>query len=151
MTGYSYGGFLTNWLVATSDRFAGAVAGAGPSNWISDFATADIPRTKESEFFGGPWEARAREVLLRRSPIARLARASTPTMFIHGESDFRVPIEQAEQMYLALKKLRVPAKFVRYADTSHGGWSPWNTVHRYYQELKWWKKYLSGTNTSSER
>jgi dipeptidyl aminopeptidase/acylaminoacyl peptidase len=144
VTGYSYGGFLTNWLVATTNRFAAAVAGAGPASWISDFATSDIPRTKESEFFGGPWEPRGRETLLRQSPVAvsRLAKASTPTMFIHGESDFRVPIEQAEQMYLALKKLRVPAKFVRYPDTSHGGWTPWNTVHRYQQELKWWDQHL---------
>ena len=130
--------------MATSNRFAAAVAGAGPSSWISDFATSDIPRTKESEFFGGPWEPRAREVLVRQSPVTRLGKASTPTMFIHGESDFRVPIEQAEQMYLALKKLRVPTQFVRYPDTSHGDWTPWNMVHRHQTELKWWQRYLKG-------
>jgi dipeptidyl aminopeptidase/acylaminoacyl peptidase len=144
VTGYSYGGFLTNWLVATSNRFAAAVAGAGPSSWISDFATSDIPRSKESEFLGPPWDPRAREVLVRQSPVTRMGKASTPTMFIHGEDDYRVPIEQAEQMYLGLRKLRVPARFVRYPDTAHGGWTPWNTVHRYQQELTWWKKYLRG-------
>ena len=53
-----------------------------------------------------------------------------------------MPIEQAEQMYLALRKLRVPAQFVRYPDTSHGGWAPWNTVHRHHQELQWWRRHL---------
>jgi dipeptidyl aminopeptidase/acylaminoacyl peptidase len=63
-------------------------------------------------------------------------------MFVHGESDLRVPIEQAEQMYTALKKRRIPAMFIRYPDSYHGGWTPWNTVHRFYQELKWWDSYL---------
>ena len=57
--GHSYGGFMTNWLITQyPDRFAAAVAGAGISNWISDYGTADIYRTKETEFFGTPWEAR---------------------------------------------------------------------------------------------
>ncbi|MFQ5789889.1 MAG: S9 family peptidase, partial [Acidobacteriota bacterium] len=143
VTGYSYGGFLTNWIIGQSSRFVAAVSGAGISNWISDYGTADIPRTKESEFYGPPWETKSGELLKKLSPITHVGKVTTPTLFIHGESDFRVPIEQAEQMYTALKKRRVPAKFVRYADSYHGGWTPWNTVHRYYQELKLWKKYLS--------
>ena len=75
----------------------------------------------------------------------------TPTLFVHGESDLRVPIEQGEQMCTALKKRKVPAMFIRYPDSYHGGWSPWNTVHRYHYEIGWWKKYLSGAETSSER
>ncbi len=142
VTGYSYGGFLTNWTVTHTSRFAAAIVGAGISNWISDYGTADIPRTKETEFFGPPWDPVANETLRRQSPIEYVANATTPTLFLHGERDFRVPIEQAEQMYSALKKRKVPAKFVRYADTSHGGWTPWNTVHRYYQELAWWDAWL---------
>jgi dipeptidyl aminopeptidase/acylaminoacyl peptidase len=142
VTGYSYGGFLTNWIITHTTRFAAAIVGAGISNWISDYGTADIPRTKETEFFGPPWDPVANETLRRQSPIEYVARAETPTLFLHGETDFRVPIEQAEQMYTALKKRRVPAKFVRYPETSHGGWTPWNTVHRYYQELQWWRTWI---------
>ena len=69
---------------------------------------------------------------------------STPTLFLHGEDDFRVPIEQAEQMYTALRKQEVAARFVRYPDASHGGWSPWDMVHRYSEELRWWQQYLAG-------
>jgi dipeptidyl aminopeptidase/acylaminoacyl peptidase len=144
VTGYSYGGFLTNWVITHTSRFAAAITGAGISNWISDYGTADIPRTKESEFYGTPWEPQSRELMIQLSPITHAANATTPTLFVHGEADLRVPIEQAEQMYVALKKRRVPAKFIRYPDSYHGGWTPWNTVHRYHQEMKWWEQYLNG-------
>jgi dipeptidyl aminopeptidase/acylaminoacyl peptidase len=142
VSGYSYGGFLTDWLITQTPRFAAAISGAGISNWVSDYGTADIPRTKESEFYGPPWEPKSKELLLRQSPIFYAGNVKTPTLFLHGESDYRVPIEQAEQMYLALRKRKVPARFIRYPDTSHGGWSPWNMVHRHDQELRWWTEYL---------
>lgn len=150
VTGYSYGGFLTNWVITQTTRFQAAVVGAGISNWVSDYGTADIPRTKESEFGGTPWDASGAATLLEWSPVMHAAGVTTPTLFVHGEADLRVPIEQGEQMYTALKKLKVPAKFIRYPDSYHGGWSPWNTVHRYQQELAWWQVHLRAA-TSSER
>jgi dipeptidyl aminopeptidase/acylaminoacyl peptidase len=149
VTGYSYGGFLTNWAIGHTTRFAAAISGAGISNWISDYGTSDIPRTKESEFLGPPWDPKAHEILRKQSPIEYVANVKTPTLFIDGESDARVPIEEAEQMYVALRKLRVPARMVRYPDTYHGGWSPWNTVHRYHEELKWWQRHLDAAKTTS--
>jgi dipeptidyl aminopeptidase/acylaminoacyl peptidase len=150
VSGYSYGGFLTNWVITQTPRFAAAVVGAGISNWISDYGTADIPRTKESEFYGAPWEARGAETLLKWSPVMRAASVRTPTLFVHGESDLRVPIEQGEQMYTALKKRKVPAMFIRYPDSYHGGWTPWNTVHRYHYEMEWWKQYLADPAGTSQ-
>jgi len=149
VAGYSYGGFLTNWVITHTTRFAAAVSGAGISNWISDYGTSDIPRTKESEFFGPPWDPRGREALSRQSPIQYVTNVKTPTLFVNGEADARVPIEEAEQMYVAIRKLRVPARMVRYPDTYHGGWTPWNTVHRYYEELKWMKRWLETRGTTS--
>ena len=150
VTGYSYGGFLTNWVITQTQRFSAAVVGAGISNWISDYGTADIPRTKESEFYGAPWEAKGAETLLKWSPVMRAGSVTTPTLFVHGESDLRVPIEQGEQMYTALRKRKVPARFIRYPDTYHGGWTPWNTVHRYHHELEWWRQYLGGPAAGSQ-
>ena len=150
VTGYSYGGFLTNWIITHDTRFKAAVSGAGISNWISDYGTADIPRTKESEFFGAPWEHGSAQLLQKQSPIMYAGAVTTPTLFVHGETDFRVPIEQAEQMYTALQKRKVPAMFVRYPDSYHGGWTPWNTVHRYYQELAWWARWLSPGRPTSQ-
>ncbi len=142
VSGYSYGGFLTNWVITHDHRFAAAISGAGISNWISDYGTADIPRTKESEFFGPPWEVDGAAHLLAQSPIMFAKGVTTPTLFIQGESDYRVPVEQGEQMYTALRKQRVTARMVRYPGMSHGGWTPWNTVHRYYEELDWWRRWL---------
>ncbi len=142
VTGYSYGGYLTNWVITQTDRFAAAVAGASISNWVSDYGVADIPRTKESEFYGPPWEERGLENLLRSSPIIHAKEVTTPTLFVHGESDHRVPIEEAEQMYVALHKQGVPAKFVRYPESYHGGWTPWRMVHRMWVQLEWWDEWL---------
>ena len=142
VTGYSYGGFLTDWVITQTGRFVAAVTGAGISNWVSDYGTADIPRTKESEFYGAPWEADSGERMRALSPITYVTNVRTPTLFVHGEADRRVPIEEAEQFYTALKKRHVPAKFIRYPGNFHGGWPPWDMVHRYYQELQWWREYL---------
>ncbi|MDX1647841.1 MAG: S9 family peptidase [Longimicrobiales bacterium] len=148
VTGYSYGGFLTNWIITQTDRFAAAVSGAGISNWVSDYAVADIPRTKETEFYGPPWEEDGLRNLLAASPVIHAAGVSTPTLFVHGESDHRVPIEEAEQMYVALKKQAVPAKMIRYPDSSHGGWTPWRYLHRLYAAQEWWEAWLGETPIS---
>lgn len=142
VTGYSYGGYMTNWVITQTDRFAAAVAGAGISNWMSDYGTADIPRTKESEFFGTPWQEEGLKNLLASSPIVHAEGVSTPTLFVHGESDHRVPIEEAEQMYTALQKQGVPAKMIRYPDSYHGGWTPWRLLHRYWSSMQWWDQWL---------
>jgi dipeptidyl aminopeptidase/acylaminoacyl peptidase len=142
VTGYSYGGFLTDWIITQTNRFSAAVTGAGISNWLSDYGTADIPRTKESEFYGAPWEPDSNQLMRSLSPITYAANVKTPTLFVHGEADMRVPIEEAEQLYTALKKRRVPAKFVRYPGNYHGGWPPWDMVHRYYQGIQWWREFL---------
>ena len=142
VTGYSYGGFLTNWVITQTTRFKAAVVGAGISNWLSDYGTADIPRTKESEFSGAPWNQDAGERLRALSPITYAGNVKTPTLFVHGESDMRVPIEEGEQMYTALRKQHVEAKFIRYPGNYHGGWPPWDVVHRYYQETGWLQEHL---------
>lgn len=143
-TGHSYGGFMTNWLITQyPDRFAAAISGAGISNWVSDYGTADIYRTKETEFFGTPWEAEARDQMIRQSPLTHAGRVTTPTLFVHGEVDQRVPYEEGEQMYFALRRRGVPAKMIRYADQPHGIGGHWNNVHRMINELAWWKAYLN--------
>ena len=110
-TGHSYGGFMTNWLITQyPDRFAAAITGAGITNWISDYGTADIYRTKETEFFGTPWDAAARDRMIKQSPLTYAGNVKTPTLFVHGEVDQRVPYEEGEQMYFALKRRGVPAQ-----------------------------------------
>ena len=151
--GHSYGGFMGNWLITQyPDRFAAAAVGAGISNWISDYGTADIYRTKETEFFGAPWDTEARDRMIAQSPIAHAGRVKTPTLFIHGEVDQRVPYEEGEQMYFALKRRGVPAKMIQYAGQPHGISGHWNNIHRMMNELAWFERYLNqprgSTNTN---
>ena len=141
--GHSYGGFMSNWLITQyPDRFRAAVVGAGISNWLSDYGTADVAVTKETEFFGMPWTEEGRTRLLRQSPLIYADQVQAATLFVHGEVDHRVPFEEGEQMYFALKKNGVPAKFILYADQSHGIRGHWNVVHRMINELDWWERYL---------
>ncbi len=145
-TGHSYGGFMSNWLITQyPDRFAAAIVGAGISNWISDYGTADIARTKETEFYGYPWDDRAREIMIRQSPITFAGRVRAPTLFVHGQVDQRVPYEEAEQMYTALKKIGVPAEMIIYEGQAHGIRGHWNVVHRMLNELRWWERWLKPT------
>ncbi len=142
-TGHSYGGFMTNWLITQyPDRFAAAITGAGITNWVSDYGTADIYRTKETEFFGTPWDPAARDRMIRQSPLSYAGRVKTPTLFVHGEADQRVPYEEGEQMYFALRRRGVPAKMIQYGGQPHGISGHWNNVHRMLNELKWWNRYL---------
>lgn len=143
--GHSYGGFMTNWLITQyPDRFAAAASGAGIVNWTSDYGNADIPRTKETEFFGAPWDQKAREIMIRQSPLTYADRAKAPTLFINGEMDQRVPFSENEQLFVALKKNGVPAKMIRYDGMPHAISGNWNSVHRMLNERSWFDRWLKG-------
>ena len=141
--GHSYGGFMTNWLITQyPDRFAAAIPGAGIVNWTSDYGNADIPRTKETEFFGAPWDAKARDIMIKQSPLTYANRVKAPTLFINGEIDQRVPFSEAQQMYVALKKNGVPAKMIEYAGMPHSISGSWNIVHRMLNERQWLDRWM---------
>jgi dipeptidyl aminopeptidase/acylaminoacyl peptidase len=142
-TGHSYGGILTNWLITRyPDRFKAAVSGAGASNWTSNYAHSDVARTKETEFFGRPWEPRAREIMIRQSAFLNSGGVRAATLFVHGEVDYRVPLEGAIQLYTSLKKQRVPTELIIYEGMPHAIRGHWNNVHRMMHELRWWETYL---------
>ncbi len=141
--GHSYGGFMTNWLITQyPDRFVAAASGAGISNWFSDYGTADIYRTKETEFFGTPWQEEGIKRMVAQSPLMQAGRVRTPTLFVQGEMDQRVPYEESEQMYFALRRQGVPAKMIAYQGQPHGISGHWNNVHRMLNELKWIDGYV---------
>lgn len=150
-TGHSYGGILTNWLITRyPDRFKAAVSGAGASNWTSNYALSDVARTKELEFHGPPWDPEAREIMIRQSAYLNSGGVQAATLFVHGQVDYRVPLEGAIQLYTSLKKQRVPTKLIIYEGMAHGIRGHWNSVHRMMHELRWWETYLRPTATSPE-
>lgn len=116
--GYSYGGFMSSWMVGHTDRFKTAVIGSPVVDLISFFGTADIGHAwGEFEFGGLPWTNR--DWYLEHSPITHAHKSKTPTLIIHSEGDDRVPIGQGEQLFATLKKIGVQTEFVRYPGGHH--------------------------------
>jgi dipeptidyl aminopeptidase/acylaminoacyl peptidase len=120
LTGGSYGGFMTNWLVGHQpERFRSAVTQRSICNWVSFFGTSDIgPWFTEGEVGLSPWLDL--DALWRASPLRKVADVVTPTLVLHSEEDFRCPIEQGEQWFSALRRLgRAETRFVRFPGESH--------------------------------
>lgn len=118
VAGGSYGGFMTNWIVTHTNRFRAAVTQRSISNWISFYGASDIGPSFV-EFQLGRDLSQADE-LWKMSPLAYAANAKTPLLVIHGEQDLRCPLEQGQQMYIAMKKHGVETRFVTFPDSSHG-------------------------------
>ncbi len=144
VTGGSYGGFMVNWLIGQTDRFAAGITQRCISNWVSDYGTSDLSVLSAVEEFGGPpWEAM--ETYLRLSPLTYIGNIKTPLHIEQQEHDYRCAMEQGEQMFMALKARDVPVEFVRYPNESHGmsrNGQPHHRVSRFTRHLAWFAKHL---------
>jgi dipeptidyl aminopeptidase/acylaminoacyl peptidase len=140
VTGGSYGGFMTNWIITQTPRFKAAVASASVSNLISFYSTSMYQDLIHAEFGGFPWDNYDR--LWEWSPMRYVRQVQTPTLFIHGELDNDVHITQAEEMYMALKRLRVETVLVRYPREGHGLREPRHRVDALERTLAWFDRFL---------
>ncbi len=140
VTGGSYGGFMTNWVVTQTDRYKAAITVASVSNLISFYGTSLYQLLIETEFGGLPWDNYS--LLWHFSPMAHIKNVTTPTLLLHGENDIDVPITQAEEFYIGLQKLGVPSRFVRYPNEGHGVRQPQHRDHYYREIMNWFEKYL---------
>jgi dipeptidyl aminopeptidase/acylaminoacyl peptidase len=140
VTGGSYGGFMTNWIITQTSRFKAAVAIASVSNLISFYSTSLYQDLVHAEFGGFPWDNY--DLLWQWSPLRYVRQAQTPTMFIHGEQDNDVHITQAEEMYMALRRRGVETVLVRYPREGHGFREPRHRVDAIEKTLDWFDKYL---------
>ena len=144
VTGGSYGGFMTNWIVGHTDRFRAACTMRCVSNLYSFYGTSDIGFTfGDNEFPGNPWDNR--DILWERSPFTYVKNIVTPLLILHSEQDHRCPIEQGEQMFTALKKLGREVQFVRFPDEGHNlsrSGKPQHRVERLERVIGWFEKHL---------
>ncbi|HUZ01095.1 MAG TPA: S9 family peptidase [Thermomicrobiaceae bacterium] len=144
VTGGSYGGIMTNWLIGHTDRFRAAVTQRCCSNYVSMYGTDDISfNTARLTFDAEVWEDP--ELYWRLSPITYVANVRTPLLIVHSEEDYRCPVEQAEQLYTALKRRRQTVEFVRFPNESHGlsrGGQPRHRVERLEAITGWFQRYL---------
>jgi dipeptidyl aminopeptidase/acylaminoacyl peptidase len=143
VTGGSYGGFMTNWIITQTPRFRGAVASASVSNLISFYATSLYQDLIHAEFGGFPWDNY--DLLWQWSPLRYVRQVQTPTLFIHGENDNDVHITQAEEMYMALKRRGVETVFVRYPREGHGLREPRHRVDALERTINWFDRFVKGS------
>lgn len=143
--GWSYGGILTNQVIARDRRFKAAISGAGQSNALAGYGTDQYVREYEAEL-GTPWGNP--DVYQRVSfPFFHADRIITPTLFMCGEKDFNVPLLNSEQMYQALKSLGRETQLVIYPGQFHGISVPSYRRDRQTRYLAWYKRYLMETGS----
>lgn len=140
VTGGSYGGYMTNWVVTQTDRFKAAAAAASLSNLISFYSTSLYQDLIHAEFNGYPWDNF--EKLWERSPLKYIKQAKTPLLLIHGEQDNDVHITQAEEMFTALRERNIEAVLVRYPREGHGLREPRHRYDQLMRTLDWFDRHL---------
>jgi len=140
VTGGSYGGFMTNWIITQTPRFKAAVSAASVSNLVSFYSTSLYQDLIHAEFGGFPWDNY--DQLWQWSPLRYVKQAQTPTLFIHGEQDNDVHITQAEEMYMALRRRGLETVLVRYPREGHGLREPRHRVDALERTLAWFDRFL---------
>jgi dipeptidyl aminopeptidase/acylaminoacyl peptidase len=142
--GGSYGGYMTNWILGHTQRFRAGVTLRSTCNRYNHWGTGDVAYQQGRwEFPGTPWDAP--QFYLERSPITYARNIKTPLLILHGENDLRCSIEQAEQLFVALKYHRTPTLFVRFPGEGHGMSSSGQPRHRTEEMvhlLGWFHTYL---------
>ncbi|MBV8365606.1 MAG: S9 family peptidase [Candidatus Eremiobacteraeota bacterium] len=144
IAGGSYGGYLTAWAIGHSKRFAAAVAMRAAVNLESLWGTSEVGRFLDVELGGTP--AQVPDVYRRNSPLTYANEITTPLLLIHGERDFRCPIEQAEQLFSALYQQNKKVEFMRFTEADHGlsrTGPPRQRAARLHAILDWFDRYLT--------
>ena len=138
--GWSYGGILTDYTIATTTRFKAASSGAGMGNLLGLYGVDEYILQYDNEI-GRPWQHPDLYIKLSY-PFFHADRIKTPTLFLGGDRDFNVPVEGAEQMYQALRDVGTPAELVVYPDQFHGFTRPSFIRDRYQRWFGWYDNYL---------
>ncbi len=142
--GWSYGGILTDYMIATDPRFKGATSGAGTAFTVAFYGTDQYIIQYDYEI-GPPWNPKAWETYVKISyPFLHADRIKTPTLFLGGERDFNVPVQGGQQMYQALRSLGIDTQLVIYPNEFHGITRPSYVKDRYQRYLDWYDKYVKG-------
>lgn len=146
VTGWSYGGMLTNHVITKTDRFKAAATGASAALYVVNFGHDQYQRWWTDEL-GLPWKPEDRELYERLSPLNRVDAVVTPTLILGGKEDWNVPIINSEQLFLALKLRGVPTELVVYPDEFHGIDTPTHAKDLQGRYLAWFGRYLKGEGT----
>jgi len=147
--GWSYGGYMTSWVITQTTRFKAASVGAGVTNLMSFSGTSDVPAFVPDYFGGEYWETFDR--WRAHSAMFNVGGVTTPTLIQHGEQDLRVPVSQGYELYNAIKRQNVPVKMVVYPRQPHGIQEPKLQIDAMERNLEWFDRWIKGKGTSSHR
>jgi len=140
--GWSYGGILTDYLIASDTRFKAATSGAGTAFTVAFYGTDQYIIQYDYEI-GPPWNSKSWETYVKLSyPFLKADRIKTPTLFLGGERDFNVPVQGSQQMYQALRSLGIETQLIIYPNEFHGIQRPSYVRDRYERYLAWYDKYV---------
>ena len=147
VTGWSYGGMLTNHVITKTNRFKAAATGASATLYVVNFGHDQYQRWWRYEL-GLPWKPEARQLYDELSPFNRIENVTTPTLILGGKEDWNVPIINSEQLYFALKLRGVPTDLVVYPGEFHGIDTPSHAKDLFERYLAWFGRYLKGEKTA---
>jgi dipeptidyl aminopeptidase/acylaminoacyl peptidase len=150
VTGGSYGGFMTAWVTGHTNRFKAAETDRMIAQWPSWYGSSDAQGLTEFEFYGKPWENW--KLYDQLSPMRFVDKVQTPTLMVQSEEDYRTPMTEAEEWYMALKKRGVPVELVRYPRSNHDlsrTGEPWLLVDRLGRLRQWFSYWLKAPGTTS--
>ncbi len=140
LMGWSYGGYMTSFMVTRTGRFKAASMGAGLPNLVSMTTTTDIPDYLVAHMGGEYWLDY--ETYEKHSAMYRIKNVTTPTQVLHGAQDLRVPFTQGQEFYVALMRLGVPTEMIVYPRTPHGPREPKLLMDVTPRILAWFEKHL---------
>jgi dipeptidyl aminopeptidase/acylaminoacyl peptidase len=143
--GWSYGGILTDYTIATTNRFKAGISGAGSALQLSMYGSDQYIYQYENEL-GAPWKSQDLWIKLSY-PFFHADRITTPTLFLGGDKDFNVPVIGGEQMYQALRSLSVPTQMIVYPNQHHGLSLPSFNYDRLQRYVAWYDRFLKGAPT----
>ena len=143
VAGWSYGGFMTSFIITKTKRFKAASVGAGVTDLVSFTGTADIPGFLPDYFDGQPWDQL--DTYLKHSAMFNVKGVTTPTQILHGEKDVRVPISQGYELHNALKQQGCPTEMIVYPRTGHGPQEPKFILDMGKRLIAWFNRNLGRT------
>lgn len=145
--GWSYGGYMTFWILTQTDMFKAVSPGAGLTNIYSMYSQNDIQRYLRWFFAdASPWDNF--DLYWDRSPMKYVKNVKTPTMILHGQVDTRVPLAQAQEFYRALVERKVPVEFIVYPRENHGFTEPRHNLDRIRRYVAFFAKYLNNPSVT---
>ena len=150
VSGWSYGGYMTTWLLGNYTGWRVAVAGAAVTDWMDQYNLGDANVRRGAAFGGSPWtDPKRLQAFMEQSPIAYVSKIRTPTLVMTNTQDYRVPPMQSFKLYHALRDNGVPTKFVGYPISGHNANDPVRSLDVQRRWIGWIEQYFNEVTTSS--